>query len=268
MTRGLLVQANYEFGRALTSQRPTLRPGYAVQDAARSGEYVTNLTAWSVAHALKFTWVVELPFGRGKAWGGGAGRWLDALIGGWEWDGVGRIQSGRLVDFGNYRLVGMTEEDLQRMFKIYQRPDADGKPRIYMLPQDVIDNSILAVYGASATSPTGYAGAVPTGRYFARAGGPDCVQAYSGQCAPLNHLVRGPRFSRVDMAVVKRISVARTMRIELRMELLNVFDAVNFVPRAEVASAPGGWEVVAAARDASAQNPGGRITQFEARVSW
>jgi hypothetical protein len=58
------------------------------------------------------------------------------------------------------------------------------------------------------------------------------------------------------------------MRIELRVELLNVFDAVNFVPRAEVASAPGGWEVVAAARDASAQNPGGRITQFEARVSW
>ena len=49
-----------------------------------------------------------------------------------------------------------------------------------MLPQDVIQNSILALYTTSATTATGYAGALPTGRYLAPASGPDCVQYLGG----------------------------------------------------------------------------------------
>ena len=58
------------------------------------------------------------------------------------------------------------------MFKL--RFDDAGK-QVYMLPQDVIDNTILA-FSVSATSASGYAGAAPTGRYFAPANGPDCIE--------------------------------------------------------------------------------------------
>ena len=34
-------------------------------------------------------------------------------IGGWSFDGIARIQSGQLLDFGNVRLVGMTHDELQ-----------------------------------------------------------------------------------------------------------------------------------------------------------
>ena len=51
---------------------------------------------------------------------------------------VARIQSGRLVDLGNVRLVGMTADDVQGFFKM--RFDDAGK-KIWMFPQDVIDNT-------------------------------------------------------------------------------------------------------------------------------
>ena len=147
MTKGLLLMGSYQFGRTYTWNRPTLRQGFGRQLAANG-----------VDHADKISWLYELPFGRGRKWGSGALGWRKQLIGGWEWDGTGMVQSGAIMNFGNYRLVGMTDKDLQEMYKIYRRKDAAGVERIYMLPEDVIQQSIIALSGTSSTSPTGYAG--------------------------------------------------------------------------------------------------------------
>jgi hypothetical protein len=52
-----------------------------------------------------------------------------------------------LLDFGNVRLVGMSKKDVQKMAKL--RFDDAGK-KIFMLPQDVVDNTIKA-FSVSAT---------------------------------------------------------------------------------------------------------------------
>ena len=54
-------------------------------------------------HVFKMNWHYELPFGQGRRFGAGAGPVLDRIIGGWSLSLVSRIQSGRLVDFGNAR---------------------------------------------------------------------------------------------------------------------------------------------------------------------
>ena len=255
---GFMAAGSYVFGRSMTWNRPTLRNDFGEQ-----------LAAGGVDHAFKLNWVYELPFGQGKKWGSGVSRWMNHLVGGWEWDGAARIQSGQILDFGNVRLVGMTDQDLQAMFKLRFATDAEGVTRVYMLPQDVIDNSILALSTASATSPTGYSGTVPAGRYIARASSPDCVQAYPGQCAPQTHFVRGPWVSKFDMAFVKRFSLGGGKRIEARMDLYNVFNSINFIPVTGLANSLSGWEVTTAMRDANAsQDPGGRITSFGLRFSW
>ena len=41
---------------------------------------------------------------------------LDGILGGWSVNAVSRTQQ-RLVNFGNVRLVGMTKDDLQDMYK-------------------------------------------------------------------------------------------------------------------------------------------------------
>jgi hypothetical protein len=270
MSQGLLVQASYAyaFGRKTWSWRSLREEDWHYIDGTGSPD-----------HALKLNWVYELPFGQGKKWGSGAGGWMNALIGGWEWDGVARIQSGQKFNYGGYRLVGMSEKEFQDMFKFYHVTGSDNKERIYMLPQDVIENSILALYTASATSPTGYAGTLPTGRYLAPASGPDCVQYLAGTCPGTaeTRIVTGPMYWKVDMSFVKRFQLPRRMYIEARMELFNIFDTINFNANAPtgvtntngVGAAVTNWQVTSAATDSSAsQDPGGRITQFGLRFTW
>jgi hypothetical protein len=268
MTGGLLVGGSYvfDFGRKAWAQR-SLRENWFYVDSTGGPR-----------HALKFNWVYELPFGRGKPFGGDASRWVDALIGGWEFSGLGRVQSGLRFDYGGYRLVGMTEQEFQDMFEFYHVinptvPDANGRPmdRVYMLPQDVIQNSILALYTTSATTGSGYAGALPTGRYLAPASGPDCVQYLSGMCpgTEVVRVVTGPMYWKIDMSFVKRIPVVKNVRVEARMDLYNVFDTINFASTTAMGRNVTDWQVTAAARDpSSSQDYGGRITQFGLRVTW
>jgi hypothetical protein len=271
MAGGFLITANYTyaFGRQNWTQR-TLRESWFYIDSTGSPD-----------HAFKANWVYELPFGRGKKWGSGVSAVVDGFIGGWEIDGVARVQSGTKSNFGGYRLVGMSEKEFASMFKYYHVIDAslkdsNGKPmdRVYMLPQDVITNSMLALNTTSATSLTGYSGALPTGRYLAPASGPDCVQYWSGMCpgTKVTRIVTGPMFWKVDMSFVKRIPVHKNIRIEARMDLYNVFNTINFLSNFAVGSSSSSitaWQVTAAASDVSnSQDPGGRMSQFGLRVTW
>ena len=261
MSHGFMVQANYafSFGRKTFTQR-SLREDWFYTD---SGGGAT--------HTFKANWVYELPFGKGKAFASSAGRVLDAFIGGWEIDGIGRVQTGPKFNFGGYRLVGMTEKELQGMFGFRHETGADGVDRIYMLPADVITNSILALSTTSATTATGYAGALPTGRYLAPASGPDCVQYLAGDCpgTALTRFITGPKYWKVDMSIVKRVNLYKNARLEARMDLFNLFDTINFTPLGVGSSSYTSWQVTSAAQDVNAsQDPGGRITQFGLRITW
>jgi len=239
------------------------------QTLRESWQYVD--TTGGPDQAFKINWVYELPFGHGKQFGSGVAGWLNHIIGGWEWDGQARIQSGQRFDFGNYRLVGMTEKDLQDMFKFYHVKDSAGLERVYMLPEEVINQSIIALNNQSSTSLTGYSGPPPSGRYIAPASGPDCVQYYDGYCSgtKLDRMITGPWFQKWDFSFVKRFQVGPRARIEARMELFNVFDQVNFDPRGVGGNTLLGWQLTTAARDLNAsQDAGGRITQFGLRFTW
>jgi hypothetical protein len=274
MSAGLLVQGSYtyQFGAQTYSQN-SLRESWYYLPASNAP-----------IHSLKGNWVYELPFGQGKKWGSGAGRWKDMLIGGWEFDGVIRLQSGSKYNFGGSKLVGMTEEDVQKMFKFYHRADSTGTDRIYMWPEDVIINSSKAYNQRSATTATGYvAGQAPdpAGRYFAPASDLSCTQyvlVKSDYCSGTQETryINGPWFFKTDFSFVKRFTIHKNMRLEARMELFNVFDTINLIPNSTVSAAIGtgtnpysSWTTTSAATDFSAsQDPGGRITQFGLRFTW
>jgi hypothetical protein len=216
--------------------------------------------------------VYELPFGQGKKWGGGASRALNMLIGGWSLDGNMRLQSGNKLDFGNMRLVGMTDQELQDAFNLRFATDSAGKTHVYMLPQDIIDNTILA-FSTSATSATGYSSAgVPTGRYFAPASGPDCVNGYTGQCSgdkPLHHYVRGPKFFRTDLSLAKRVDLTKRVWTDFRFDALNVFNTIDFFGTTGTGTTTSSYEVTSAYRDRdNTQDPGGRLLQVSMRISF
>src|SRR5262249_41944684 len=156
------------------------------------------------------------------------------LVGGWQLGIASIFRSGELIDLGNVRLVGMTKDDLQSLFKV--RSDPAGR-HLYMLPQDVIDNTIAA-FNVSATAPTGYAGAPPTGRYFAPANGPDCIELDSaeryGACASRSLVVTGPMFSNTDIRFTKRTKIVGHTDFEFGVNILNAFNQPAFIPIGQV----------------------------------
>jgi hypothetical protein len=163
----------------------------------------------------------------------------------------------------------MTQKDVQKAFKI--RKD-DTARRVYIYPQDIIDNTILA-FSTSATTASGYAGAAPTGRYFAPANGPSCIQVVTGDCAGQTVFVQGPHFTRFDLSGIKKIKFTEQWNFELRVEVLNAFNNINFLGNGNTAPSSSqsfGQQVLGNSyRDVNnTQDPGGRLIQLVGRINF
>ena len=255
LSDGLAVDANYVYSTRYASTLDTLRLPYRL---ARS-------TA-GVPHALKLTAIYELPVGRNRRFASAVNPWIDGVIGGWSLNLTGRVQSGSVLNFGNVRVVGMTIDELKDAYGIRIDP---ATRIVYTLPQDIIDNTIRA-FSVSATSPTGYGAAgPPTGRYLAPANGPTCIQQVRGDCAPADVFVTGPVFTRFDLNVKKRFNFSRNKSFDLGVDILNLFDAINFNPVAQAGSGATINQVTQAYQDPNVTfDPGGRLMQLVFRFNW
>jgi hypothetical protein len=256
LSRGLLVQANYTFAKSFSGSTYSFRAPWV------------NVLGNQPSHAFKVNWLYELPFGSGKLLFGNSHGVLDRFIGGWEFQGTGRIQSGNLISFGNVRVVGMTMQELRDAVAL--RFD-DANRLAYYLPADIIANTYMA-YNTSATTSTGYSSlGVPSGRYLAPANSGGCIQVVTGDCAPQTVYFRGPKFTRFDLSLVKRIRFSESKSFELRGEFLDAFNNVNFwfsTNNTNFSSATWG-QVTTAYTDRNQQyDTGGRLIQIAVRINF
>jgi hypothetical protein len=213
LSQGLLAQSSYTFAKGYDSQFISLR-----KPLERTPRPI-------IAHTFRANWIYELPFGAGKPLLNGKGL-LDKFVGGWEWHGVARAQSGIPFSLGNARLVGMTRKELQDSIKL--RFD-DARKLVFLLPQDIIDNTVRA-FNVSATSADGYSSrGAPTGRYIAPANSATCIQLYTGDCGFTDLVVHGTPFTRFDLSLVKKTRIRESVNVEFRAEFLNAFNHINFI---------------------------------------
>jgi hypothetical protein len=257
LSRGLAFNASYQY--ALEGGSAFLGFHYG---------RVMSPTA-NVRHAIKAQWDWTIPVGRGQRFGADMNPILNGIVGGWQFTGATRIQAV-MVNFGNVRLVGMTKDDLQDMYGFDIRPNPDtGLPTPFMLPDDVILNTRRA-FSTSPTSPTGYSAlGVPEGRYIAPADSETCIQLKVGDCAPIATLIRAPFFTRVDVGVTKRFPIHGSMNFEFRVDVLNLFDNVNFNPVDDAGNGANIFRATSAYRDEDNNfDPGGRLGQLSFRLNW
>ena len=211
----------------------------------------------NVQHAWKGNWIYELPFGHDRRFGSSAGDLMNALIGGWSFDGVARIQTGEQLDFGNVRLVGMSVKDLRQAIKLQMGPSG----QMFILPDDILQNTVRA-FQVSPTSPTGYSAlGPPTGRYIAPANGPDCIEIAPGygDCGLRSVVVNAPGLVRFDLGASKRVRIHGSVTFEFRGELLNAFNKPYFNP-GSTAGIPQGMNT-------SYTNPGGAVATAGTPIS-
>lgn len=259
LSRGLLVNASYTFAHRIATSLVTIHePRFFVVDDG-------------VPHAVRLNWTYELPVGRARRFGSNMGSVLDTLIGGWEVSGTSRMQIQNFRAAG-VRLVGMTQKELQREFKVrYTTNATTGATVVLMMPDDIILNTRRA-FSSDPTSATGYSAlGVPEGRYIARASHDGCIALYPGDCdTPKQILVNGPWFVRFDLRANKRLKITSRMTGEIAVEFMNLFDNINFNPNFNPGSGTGIFQVTSAFRDTGVDvnDPGGRIGQIVWRVTW
>ena len=285
MTRGLLFQANYTFGKALANTYASSsavfdQPNDLLNPKSRKGEAPFNIT-----HGLKMNFIYELPFGQGRSFLSGIHGWKEKLLGGWGVNGNIRIQSGSPFSLGNVQLVGMTREELQKAVGVYRDLDANGanNGNVYVLPLDIRTNTWKAnsvAFNTNANSgPLGpvFTQGAPTGRFIAPAGFGNCKQAVQGDCGFTNLVLHGPAFFRTDASIVKRIKFTENTNLELRGEFLNAFNNINFLVGAAAndlntlagLNATTFGRFTAAYQDLSTTNdPGGRLVQLVVRFNF
>ena len=280
-TGGFTGTANYSYGKGYTGYFYSFRkPQPELESELPVVGHRQRATATSGTRSPR-QWLYELPFGQGKRFGSGSGGFLNRVIGNWSWTGLARIQTGRLIDFGNVRVVGMSAYDLVNSFQTRIATDPTNQYRsiVYMLPQDIIDNTLKA-FNVTATG-YGTSGA-PTGRYLAPAGGGGCYEVSQrtasrpdtgyGDCGVRSLVVQGPMVMRWDFSLVKEIPIAKRVGFRFEWQVFNVFNRVNFTP-----TNPGSSPVVNGGyssadnytiRGAVSSNDQARTSQLAFRLTW
>jgi hypothetical protein len=281
---GLLLQMNYTWSKSLTnfyaSSQSSLGQPLTLRDDNKALERFR--APQDLQHSFKANWIYEMPFGAGKWLMKGANGLTNHLVGGWEWHGTARIQSGRPFALGNVQLVGMDVNELQEAIDARKQPNRT----VTFLPDDIILNTRRA-FSVSATGAGFSALGAPTGRYIAPANSNGCTQAFPGQCGFANLILEGPRFVRFDMSLVKKVKFSERTNVEFRLEVLNAFNNINFLVGGTSAvddpkltgtnlglqtpnyGAANFGQITAAYQDISTTNdPGGRPIQFVFRFNF
>ena len=106
MRHGMQMDLSYTYSKSLDMGSDDERTVYSSSTGSSVGSsFSAILNAWNpglsygpsdydIRHLVTASWVVDLPFGKGKLIGSHFGSGWDRVIGGWQLSGVGRWTSG------------------------------------------------------------------------------------------------------------------------------------------------------------------------------
>jgi hypothetical protein len=153
--------------------------------------------------------VYQLPFGRGKALAGSANRFVDAIIGGWQWSGVNRWSSG--LPWSIFE-PGWTTDWQIESFAVKTGAIATGKHYVNGNPTYLVN-------------PT----AVNNGAACGGCGGGNIRLPYPGE-AGMRNPFRGDGYFELDSGVSKNWKLAEFGTLKFAWEDYNVTNSVRFDP--------------------------------------
>jgi hypothetical protein len=210
MSHGVQFDFNYTFSKSIDLASDAERVGTIGGNAAQvqnawSPNQFRAVSDFDTTHQFTADWVVDLPFGKGKTFGGGANRFEDAFIGGWQVSGLMRLTSG----FPFYVTNGYqwpTDWDLSG--NGYQTgPVTTGAFK------DPTNGTVVNAFKA---------GAAVQGSF---------VEPFPGQAGQRNNL-RGQGFFGIDMGLSKRwiMPWSEKQSVQFRWEVFNITNSVRFDP--------------------------------------
>ena len=167
-----------------------------------------------MAHVLTAYANYELPYGKGKRFGGNAPKILNAIAGGWSVNPIVSVHTGTplaLYDFGADP-TGTGSRGL--------RPDCSGPFTTYGR-KPAFDTSSGAFIGYQWFDPSSFS-APPIGQF--------------GTC-PAQGPIRGPGYFDLDLSLQKDFQISESKRLQFRTDFINAFNNVNLnAPSTDITS--------------------------------
>jgi hypothetical protein len=206
---GLLLNGAYTIGKSIDNL--SLDPvaatvgGGLTTTAARTpadGRNYDNERARSdfdQRHVLNATGIFELPFGKGKRFGGSAGRAIDLIIGGWSINGIYTYQSGEPYTIRSGVLT----------HNVSAQSRAALKPGVAM-PESKLQQKAGVVGPVFFQNADAFAIPAPGELGFGR------------------NIFQGPSYWNLDAGISKGFQITERVRAVLRTELFNALNHPNF----------------------------------------
>jgi hypothetical protein len=165
-----------------------------------------------IPHRFAFSGILELPFGRGRRWGGNANRVVNALVGDWTVTAIASIQSGRPISFTD------------RARNLYFSGDPAALSASYStdVGQPVFD--ISGFYFDDAAVQTNGAVDPTKQRNDQRIRLANNVRYFPHRIGGL----RSQALNEWQMSFVKRVALTSRIRGQVNIELLNAFNQTIF----------------------------------------
>ena len=117
-SKGLQFQGSYTWGKALDNQS-SLAESRAQNQYNRRADW--GRSSIDLRHIFQASYVYELPFGKGKAYGSGMSMLGETVLGGWAFEGITRLQTGAPFNV----TVG---QDRANVGRSVQRPNLVSNP--------------------------------------------------------------------------------------------------------------------------------------------
>jgi hypothetical protein len=152
----------------------------------------------------------ELPFGRGRAFGGSASGVLNGLIGGWSVNAIGTLQSGTPIDFANRN--------------IFFNGDLSSLKAHYSNNVDVPVFDISGFYFHDAAVQTNGVDDPVKQRGDQRIRLANNIRYFPSRIDGL----RTPFLNLWDVSIVKQVPISGRVRAQFNVEILNATNQVVF----------------------------------------
>ncbi|MBV9610030.1 MAG: TonB-dependent receptor [Acidobacteria bacterium] len=175
------------------------------------------------AHVIVFNYVYELPFGRGKRFATQSGA-LNKIIGGWQFNGIQRYQSGLPISVLNSDPL-YTDQFLNLVgFGGSIRPNLTGAPILASAPVTGLSYQLLnpAAFASPTpfNSPTslGTIGSPAYATYYAD------PNVFFGNAPPVISKIRVLPYYSENLSLLKRTGITERFNLEFRTEIFNPFN--------------------------------------------
>jgi Carboxypeptidase regulatory-like domain len=164
-------------------------------------------------HRIVMSGIFELPFGRGRRWGGGWNKYVDGLLGGWQLNGIFQWQSGRPIDMGERNVVYFG--DPSKLRAQINSENADRSRKVFDISGFYFHDARVQTNGMDDPLKQREDDRIELTnniRYF-----PSRLPGFRGQDLHL-----------WDLSVMKKVRITEGLNLELRGEFLNAFNHVQF----------------------------------------